>query len=324
MSSSRRARFQKFLVDKKPILDILVTILLGMMAIVLTLVANRISESQLQVAERQAVVAESQLQLAERQTMVAEVQLQPRFRFRLERITDELHGTHEVLQLYNDGAPIEAFTFGHAEFVEVSTEGSFWDRDRRVIPVYYFIDDQPTGNQDSLLLTLRSSISSLASALPPMTTTQKSQELKESLRKLGRAFPPMNTTQKSQELEEDLRKLNNIDWVRIHKFFRIEYVDAIGIERSAHYEVSPGSDHPHYPAMPRRLSSEAGLQVVNLFQGGFYHDRSVLELTAGAILDQWQHFPKAELLENILLGDDGHHNTSPEEMADRFGGFRDP
>lgn len=284
-------KLRSFLLEQKPLLEVLLamagfvlTILLGIMAIALTVAANRISTSQ--------------LRLAERQTAVAELQLQPRFRFALERITDEALGTYEILQIYNDGAPIEAFGFGHSEFIEVSRTSPALDR--RLIPAYYFVNDETTGNPDGLLVTL-SSLDYPHSGFPPFR----------------------NATQASQELQNTLRTSHNINWERIHFFVRLYYIDAIGLEHTTHYEVNPASD-VHTSGMPRRLSSDVGFKVAALFESGKYLlSSSVLELTAASIIDQWRQIPKTEVLGDILLDVDNHHMGSPNEMADRFGGFRD-
>jgi hypothetical protein len=163
-------KITKALLEKKPLLEIilmmfglLATVLLGLMAVVLTRAANLISESQ--------------LQLAERQTALAEIELQPRFRFNLNTLLDH-HDQHHLMKIYNDGTPIESFEVRHFEFLEID-RGDYNLADRRLVPTYYFGDHKSTGDTHGLLFTMTSLWSDNYKA--PQNATRVFKELAEAL-----------------------------------------------------------------------------------------------------------------------------------------------
>lgn len=139
-------RWHHLLLKAKPLVELatsvagfLAAVLLGVMAILLSHAANRI--------------AKAELQLAERQTLVAEHQLEPRFRFEEEVISEE---QTSLLRLYNDGAPIEWFNLEQITFLGLESYGQ-GPRETRLVPTYYYGDRQYTGAVTDLLATLSSS-----------------------------------------------------------------------------------------------------------------------------------------------------------------------
>jgi hypothetical protein len=50
----------------------------------------------------------------------------------------------------------------------------------------------------------------------------------------------------------------------------------------------------------------------------------LMNLTAPEVLNQWEMYPKAELLWDIPGSTDHYGRNAVGELQDRFGGFRDP
>lgn len=136
-------RLSSRLREIKPIIELatavagfVAAVLLGVMGIMLSPAANRI--------------AASQLELAERQTIVAEHQLEPRFRLEEEALPDQ---KATLLRLFNDGAPIEWFSIEQISFIGLDWYGE-GTRETRLVPTYYYGDRVYTGSMTGLLATL--------------------------------------------------------------------------------------------------------------------------------------------------------------------------
>lgn len=162
-------RLPSFLLEVKPLLELATSIagfvaavLLGVMAILLSRAANRI--------------AASELELAERQTIVAEHQLQPRFRFEEEELPD---AKGSLLRLFNDGAPVESFSLEQITFIELN-QNDRGTHDSRLLPTYYYGDRLFTGSLTGLLATF--SPSWLMVMGEPRSSAEHLLELEEEIR----------------------------------------------------------------------------------------------------------------------------------------------
>jgi hypothetical protein len=214
----------KFFIDRtkgleaaSKITSIIASVAATIAAVVLGLMAHRVSVNS-------NTIGEAQLRVAEQGLSLNRAAARPRFRAVPRRCSGPLETDeyYDCVELWNDGPPARNWTFLQVGFLEVSSVNSAVPADPEVwsIPVYYFFDRQITGREQGLLATFGA---------------YRSPEY------FGERF---NATSFWEKLEGDLRAAGFHSRLRI--FLYVAFVDALGLFGEDALEIHPAREGVYF------------------------------------------------------------------------------
>lgn len=229
-------------------------------AIVGTISAILLGIMAVVLSRRANEISDAQTELLKRQTLLAEEQLQPKFRLRRQTCSrgDELF---DCVEVWNDGSPLSNYWIRQFSFLEIwrytnkETQVRWW-------PGYYLFDRSHTGESSGLLVTLSA-----------MTS---------------RPVQSVNLSSRLQMLEEELRsRWPGFRSLTPRIFLQINYTDLLGSSHQVVYEVRTDPSHEE-PGFARRLSSDEGKRIPDLFGLEPVIDADFAVLSADTIISKWE------------------------------------
>lgn len=267
------SRFRKFAErEEKPfgvifaIVGTAAGIALGAASIWVSVQANRITKAQTSLIQHQNAVAESELR--------------PLFRFTPRFARDRSGELFEIVEVYNDGGPIQVLESWNTDVLEVVQTG----KKEGDLPTlkhivgHYFGVPHFTGESRGLLCTLEA-----FTAFHQMV----GQRLSENNRTAGVA-----------RFRHEVRELGGFEEPRLRRFLMLAYQDALDREETIYFEIDEPEIPDYVPTRITRLPKSRGELVRRQLQMNGYRSFGFERLSGDGIVRNWdsytQLFPQQE------------------------------
>jgi hypothetical protein len=259
------SRFRKFAErEEKPfgvifaIVGTAAGIALGAASIWVSVQANRITKAQASLMQHQNALTESELR--------------PLFRFTPRFVSDLSGERFELVEVYNDGGPIQVLESWNTDVLEVVQTGKKEGDPPTLkhIVGHYFGVPHFTGESRGLLCTLEA-----FTAFHQM---------------VGQRLAKNNRTAGVARLRDEVRELGGFEEPRLHRFLMLAYRDALDREETVYFEIDEPEIPDYVPTRITRLPKSQGEFVKRQLQTNSFPSIGFEKLSVDRVLRNWDSY----------------------------------